>query len=84
MNIQTASDKMPPAHPGKITFIDGTTRTVEDASTVPETVRFAQAADGSLVPVVRIVAMTEEDRRIIREYGVDGALLRSTVQIRKK
>lgn len=71
-------------HPGTITFIDGDTTRVEDASTLPESLRFAEARDGSRVPVVRIVAFTEEERRIIREYGVDGALLRSTVQVRNR
>lgn len=75
---------MTPKHPGKITFIDGATTRDEDASTYPDSIRFAEARDGSLVPVVRIVAYTEEERRIIREYGADGSLLRSTVQTRNR
>lgn len=69
-------------HPGKITFIDGDKKTVEDAAAWPESIRFAENRDGVLVPVVRIVTYTEVERRIIREYGTDGALLRSTVQVR--
>ena len=76
METQSMSNQ---SHPGKITFVNGTTTTVEDASTVPESIRFAEG-----VPVVKVVAMTEGDRRIIREYGVDGTLLRSTVQTRNK
>jgi len=69
-------------HPGKITFIDGDKKTVEDAATLPESFRFAENRDGKRVPVVRVVAYTEEQRRIIREYGTKGELLRSTVQVR--
>lgn len=73
-----------PAHPGTITFVDGMTKKVTHTRTaeeVPESVRFAES-DGQLVPVVRIEAYEEGDRRIIREFGEDGTELRSTVQIR--
>jgi hypothetical protein len=66
-------------HPGKITFVDGDRTRVEDASQMPDSHRFAEDRQGKLVPVVRVVAYTEEERRIIREYGADGAVLRSTV-----
>ena len=82
METQSMNSKTP-KHPGKITFVNGTEETVKEASTVPESIRFAEDG-GKLVPVVKVVAMTEGDRRIIREYGVDGTLLRSTVQTRNK
>ena len=71
-----------PDHPGTIVFVDGDTNeeTEEQAADVPETIRFAETPEG-LVPVVRVVARTSGTRRIIREYGPDGELLRSTVQI---
>lgn len=67
-------------HPGTITFVDGTTETVRPAAEVPESIRFAENAAGAKEPVVRVVAFTEGDRRIIREYAADGRELRSTVQ----
>jgi hypothetical protein len=72
----------PPDHPGTIVFVDGDTNeeTEEQAADVPESIRFAETPEG-LVPVVRVVARTSGTRRIIREYGPDGELLRSTVQI---
>ncbi len=69
-------------HPGKITFVDGATETVEDAAALPDSFKFAENRHGKKMPVVRVVAYTEGDRRIIREYGPEGALLRSTVQVR--
>jgi hypothetical protein len=63
-------------------FVDGDTNeeSEENAADVPESIRFADTPEGP-VPVVRVVARTSGDRRIIREYGPDGELLRSTVQI---
>ncbi len=75
----------PPKHPGTIVYVDGTTQkeTARRSITeVPESLRFAPTAEG-LVPVVRVVAYTEGDQRIIREYGPAGELLRSTVQLRQ-
>jgi hypothetical protein len=71
-----------PDHPGTIVFVDGDTNeeTEEQAVDVPESIRFAETPEG-LVPVVRVVARTSGTRRIIREYGPNGELLRSTVQI---
>jgi hypothetical protein len=71
-----------PDHPGTIVFVDGDTNeeTEEQAVDVPESIRFAETPEG-LVPVVRVVARTAGTRRIIREYGPNGELLRSTVQI---
>ncbi|MEZ4726309.1 MAG: hypothetical protein R3E79_04150 [Caldilineaceae bacterium] len=72
-----------PKHPGKIVFIDGTTQEVTaevDAETVPLTIRFVETDDG-LAPVVKIVNYTTEGRRIIRQYGPNDELLKSTVQI---
>lgn len=71
-----------PSHPGSITFVDERGERIESAVKVPESIRFAQNRDGKLEPVVRVVATTMGDQRTIREYGVDGGLLRSTVQIR--
>jgi hypothetical protein len=73
-----------PKHPGTITFIDGTEVTTESAADVPESIRFAPDKEGKEVPVVKVVATTASGRRTIREYGVDGALLRSTVQVLEK
>lgn len=73
-----------PKHPGTITFVDGEKERVEEASTVPETIRFAPDKDGKLTPVVRVVAVLHGEQRTIREYAADGSLLRSTVQVRKK
>lgn len=72
-----------PKHPGTITFVEGSSEKVEQASTVPESIRFAPDKDGKLQPVVRVVAIAAGDQRTIREYGADGALLRSTVQRKK-
>lgn len=79
-----SSTKTPP-HPGKIVFIDGDTGKVIDqdnASEVPEDVAYAETDDG-LVPVVKVVAHTLEDRRTIEEYGPNDELLRSTLQIKE-
>jgi hypothetical protein len=71
-----------PAHPGKITYVDGNTQQVlstDDVSTVPESLRFADTPTGR-VPVVKVVATVAGNQRTIREYGPAGELLRSTVQ----
>ncbi len=73
-----------PKHPGSIQYIDGQTQQVThtaNISEVPASLRFAETPQG-LVPVVKVVAHQEGDRRIIREYGPDGQFLRSTVQVR--
>lgn len=67
-------------HPGKVVFVDGDTGRVvleKDAAEVPEAQRFA-----GQVPVVKVVATVFADQRSVREYGADGALLRSTLQLR--
>lgn len=74
-----------PKHPGTIQFVDGATQEVTqtvDAKEVPSSIRFAKNEAGELVPVVKVVAVQEGDRRIIREYGPEGQFLRSTVQVR--
>ncbi len=71
------------AHPGTVVFVDGSTGEVTQekrAEDVPESIRFA-TLDGRLIPVVRVVAFSEPDRRILREYGPDGQLLRSSVYL---
>jgi hypothetical protein len=73
-----------PHHPGKIVYIDGNTNDVTETleiSEVPENLRFAPTEKG-LVPIVRVVAYTSGDQRIIREYGPENVLLRSTVQLK--
>jgi hypothetical protein len=72
-----------PPHPGTITFVDGLTGEVtrtEDASEVPDGIRYANGPDGRPQPVTRIEITTFEDRREIRQYGPDGTILRSTYQ----
>ncbi|MGC4115126.1 MAG: hypothetical protein QM765_11065 [Myxococcales bacterium] len=72
-----------PAHPGQIEFVDGNTgkvTRVAKAAEVPEALRFAPT-DKGLVPVVKVVATVEGERRTIREYGPAGEVLRSTVQV---
>ena len=74
-----------PKHPGTIQFVDGMTKQVTrtlQAHEVPPAFRFAKDASGTLVPVVKVVAIEEGDRRTLREYGPEGQLLRSTVQLR--
>ncbi|RKH67299.1 hypothetical protein [Corallococcus llansteffanensis] len=74
-----------PKHPGTIQFVDGATKEVTktvDAKEVPPSIRYAKNEAGELVPVVKVVAFQEGDRRTLREYGPEGQFLRSTVQIR--
>jgi hypothetical protein len=75
-----------PVHPGKIVYVDGNTGRVvaeENAKDVPEFMAFVRTPEGR-IPVVKVVATTLEDKRWIREYGPDGQLLRSTLQLRDK
>ena len=75
-----------PTHPGKIIFIDGVTQEItaeKSAAEVPSRIRFVETPQGR-VPVVKIVNFTTEDKRTIRQYGPEGQLLKSTVQMRKK
>lgn len=79
--MQVASETQ---HPGKILYVDADGKKADhekDASAVPESVRFVETADG-LVPVVKVVKQTLGDTRVIRQYGPDGGLLRSTTQVR--
>lgn len=72
------------SHPGEIVFVDetaGSERT-EPAANVPDEVAFA-VVDGEPIPVVRVVAVTHGDKREIRSYGADGALLATTLQLRR-
>lgn len=73
-----------PEHPGKIIYLDGNTQQVVSEANiedVPESLRFAESADG-FIPIVKVIATVVGDRRYIREYGPDGQLLRSTIQVR--
>lgn len=75
------SDDTAPQHPGKIIFMEGDTVTREaDADEVPFRIRFVETPEG-LIPVVKIVAVTIGRQRTIRQYGPDGQLLKSTVQL---
>jgi hypothetical protein len=68
-----------PTHPGSIRFIDETqsTEKVEPVSAVPASIAFA-TVNGAKVPVVKVVLSGAGDRREIRSYGADGALLATT------
>jgi hypothetical protein len=71
-------------HPGTIVYVDGRTLKETDrvsATEVPPTLRYAPTPRG-LVPVVKVVLSLESERRVIREYGPRGELLRSTSQYR--
>lgn len=73
-----------PVHPGQITYLDGNTGNVvavNDVQQVPESMRFVETTHG-LVPVVKVVATTIEDERLIQEYGPNDEMLRSTRQVR--
>ncbi len=73
-----------PPHPGTIVFVDETagTEKSELASTVPDIIAFAQTL-GGWAPAVRVVAVTHGNQRTLRSYGVDGALLCTTHQLRQ-
>jgi hypothetical protein len=74
----------PPVHPGTVTFVDGVTQEITDevaASEVPDGIKFAPDADGSLTPVVKIVHTTAGARRTIQQFGPAGQLLKITMQI---
>ena len=53
------------------------------ASEVPFGIRFVKTEAG-LVPVVKIVNITTDRQQTIRQYGPEGQLLRSTVQVAGK
>lgn len=69
-------------HPGKIEIYEGGTlvKTL-DAAKVPDSVRFAPTKDG-LAAVVKVVASDAGAQTHIREFGIDGALLRSTTRLK--
>lgn len=76
---------MSPKHPGTIVYIDGATQKETSRmpiAQVPEDLCFAPTPEG-LVPVVKVVAITHGNQRTLREYGPNGELLRSTVQVRQ-
>ena len=71
------------AHPGKVEYVDGVTGKVlhvADAADVDDAIGFAPGIDGTLQPVTRIVITTVGERREVRQFGADGALLRTTFQ----
>ena len=65
-----------PIHPGVVTFVgaDGVER-AEPADRLPEWVAYAPAADGSAVPVVRVVRLKTDRGTAVRSYAADGRLL---------
>ena len=70
-------------HPGVIVFFDGERQVAtRRASELPDSMLFADTPSGR-VPVVKVVAHVGDDRREILEFGPDGQLLRSTLQIRE-
>ena len=70
-------------HPGVIVFFDGERQVAARlASELPDSMLFADTPSGR-VPVVKVVAHVGDDRREILEFGPDGQLLRSTLQIRE-
>lgn len=73
----TARTEFPrPAHPGTVTFVgpDGVAR-VEKAEHLPDWLKFAPAADGTPVPVVKVVRLAGDRSASIRSFGADGRLL---------
>ena len=72
-----------PRHPGTIVFAESGKpgETVRAAAEVPESVAFVRE-HGVLVPVVRVVADTVGDQRVITSYGADGRRLQATYQRR--
>ncbi len=71
-------------HPGSIVFEDANSGTANtrSADAVPDSIAWAMV-DGERCPVVRVVATTQGRKRTLRSYGSDGALLSSTVQVRR-
>ena len=65
-----------PAHPGTVTFVgpDGVAR-VEKAEYIPDWLKFAPAADGTPIPVVKVVRLAGDRSASIRSFGADGRLL---------
>jgi hypothetical protein len=69
-----------PPHPGTIVYVDERGEQRRPVNEVPESLRYGEVEGGKWLPVVRVVATTAGDQRVIREYGPGGELLRSTVQ----
>ena len=73
--------------PEKIQFIDGTTNEVFEEvnfADVPDYVRFVSDETGIEQPVIKIVHITSDDRRTIKQYGYGDVILRSTLQFLEK
>lgn len=74
-----------PPHPGFIVYLEAPSmREVRrlPVTQVPDELRFAQTPEG-WVPVVKVVAQTDGDRRTLSEFGPDDQLLRTTTQRRE-
>jgi hypothetical protein len=72
-----------PQHPGKIVYVDGNTGEVTeevDAAEVPVSIRFVEL-EGRVVPVVKIVSYTQDNRRVVEQLGPDDEFLRSTLML---
>lgn len=68
-----------PTHPGTVVFYDADKDEITDeadAATLPDSMKFEETDEG-LVPIVRVVLFTREDRQIIASYGPNGELLRT-------
>ena len=69
--------------PEKIVFINGLTNEVrneEKFEDVPESIRFASNAKGIKEPVIKIVDVTTDNQRIIKQLGRGDVVLKTTLQ----
>lgn len=70
--------------PGKIALVNAATNEVTgeiDFSEVPESIRRVPNARGEIEPVVMITELTLGRRRIIKQIGRVGTILKSTVAL---
>lgn len=82
MNNDDNTEKLP--LPEKIIFVNGLTNEItreENFADVPESIRFLPNENGEIEPVVKIVEITADDRRVIKQMGRGDVVLKSTVQI---
>lgn len=72
-------------HPGKIEVYDGLTQKLVktlDATKLADSVRYAPTKQG-LVPVTKVITSDAGKEVHVREFGADGALLRSSTLLKK-
>lgn len=71
-----------PDHPGTVTFVgDDSVERIESAESLPVWLKFATAADGTIVPVVRIERVPGERGVGLRSYGPNGRLIAVTLPV---